>query len=477
MNIAFIGLGKLGFPCAVALAMKGHRVFGYDTDAALIARYRAGHVPPFEPGLDQQYAACRERISFCRTIDEAVAASEFVFVAAPTPHAPTHDGSRPYDGVPRDFDNAILRDCLTSIGRAIESALDESSDGPFRTVLIISTVTPGTTLRTLAPALERGAGRPLGDGWGLVYNPFFIGQSTVVQDFLNPEFVLAGHAPSDEARERTQREVERLYATLHAKPIRQMGFTEAECVKLCYNTYLGLKVVFANTVMELCHHLPDCDCDTVNGALKLATDRLISAKYMDGGMADGGPCHGRDQMAMSFAVQRLGLSFDIFDTINRARDAQTGFLAKLVEQHRTDPRGHARPVVILGTAFKPHTNQTQGSPSLLLASILRERGIEPVLHDPAVAPNAPLPTSPAVYVLATRWPEYRTWRFGPADVIIDPWRTLAHAPVGSVNPGATLVSVGRGPASPERGAATDTDRDEPVVRVATTGAARPVRAA
>jgi len=277
----------------------------------------------------------------------------------------------------------------------------------------------------LGPATEKAAGLRIGDGWTMVYNPFFIGQSTVVQDFLNPEFVLLGTPANNADMGEGERVARELYGSLHSQPICPMTWTEAETVKLAYNTYLGLKVLFANTVMEMCHRMPDANCDVVNATLKLAKDRLISPKYMDGGMADGGPCHGRDQMAMSYTAQRLGLRFNIFDTINHGRDAQTGWLADLIQTHRA-----GRPVVLLGMAFKPNTNQTQGSPAVLLANILRQRGVFPVMHDPVLRPDAELPDRPAVYFISTRWAEYKNFAFKPGDTVIDPWRMMTKVPEG-----------------------------------------------
>jgi len=455
MKIAFIGVGKLGFPCAVALAMKGHEVFCFDTNKKLMEGYKRGEVTPFEPGLDEQYASCRHLMHYCETVNDAVRQSDAIYVAVPTPHAPSHDGSLPYDGVPRDFDNSIIESSLEEVGRAIKA---NKSDGRYRTILVISTVTPGTMNNILGPATERGAESKIGDGWTMVYNPFFIGQSTVVRDFLNPEFVLLGcppprkdmainaTTPADSGKgEEVARE---LYATLHNSPIRPMTWTEAECVKLCYNTYLGLKVLFANTVMEVCHRLPDADCDVVNATLKLATDRLVSPKYMDGGMADGGPCHGRDQMAMSYTAREVEVKFNIFDVINFGRDQQTAWLADQVMQHRA-----GRPVVLLGMAFKPNTNQTQGSPAILLANILRQRGIFPILHDPAIRPDAELPTAPALYFISTNWKQYKDFKFQPGDTVIDPWRMINPR---SVAEGVELISLGVGKRHARKGIAEQT---------------------
>jgi UDPglucose 6-dehydrogenase len=438
MKIAFIGLGKLGFPCAVALAMKGHDVYGYDNDSRLIEGYERGEVTPFEPGLPEQYQSCRKRMHYCGSIDDAIAASDHIFVAVPTPHAPMHDGSFPYDGVGRNFDNSIIRDCLVEVGRAIGK---HAGDGRFRTVLVISTTTPTTMVEDLGPATVKAVGLPIGSGWTMVYNPFFIGQSTVVKDFLNPEFVLLGVPQNDQGKVadhgRGEEVARELYGSLHTSPICPMTWTEAECVKLCYNTYLGLKVLFANSVMELCHRLPGASCDVVNATLKLAKDRLVSTKYMDGGMADGGPCHGRDQMAMSFVAQKLGLSFNIFDSINHGRDAQTAYLADLIQNEAN--RGGGRPIVLLGMAFKQGTNQTQGSPAILLANILQQRGVEPILHDPVIKPYTEMPVEPAVYFISTRWPEYKGFKFRKGDTVIDPWRMIKEVPAG-----VELIPVGVG---------------------------------
>ena len=423
MNIAFIGIGKLGFPCAVALGLNNHKVFCYDTSADLVAGYKRGEVTPFEPGLPEQYAQAKSNMIYCQTIDEAVAASDAIFVAVPTPHSPQHDGSFPYDGVARDFDNTPIRSCLTEIGKAIGKHF--KTDGRTRTILVISTTTPGTMVEDLGPATERAVGRTIGDGWTMVYNPFFIGQSTVVKDFLNPEFVLLGTPARNADRGEGERVARKLYGSLHSQPICPMTWTEAETVKLSYNTYLGLKVLFANTVMEICHRMPDANCDVVNATLKLAKDRLVSTKYMDGGMADGGPCHGRDQMALSYTAQKLGISFNIFDAINHGRDAQTAWLADQIIAHR-----NGRPVVLLGMAFKQDTNQTQGSPAILLANILRQKGVFPVMHDPAIRPDAELPDRPAIYFISTRWNEYKKFAFKAGDTVIDPWRMLSSVPEG-----------------------------------------------
>jgi len=210
----------------------------------------------------------------------------------------------------------------------------------------------------------------------------------------------------------------------------------AETIKVTYNTFLGAKLVFANAVMELCHDL-GADVDEVTGALGMAHRRLISPAYLTGGMGDGGGCHPRDNLALSWLAKRLGLSFDLFGTMMQARDAQTRWLADLTAEWAALTR---LPVVILGKAYKPGTNITAGSPALLLADLLGRRDPELLANhwDPHVDTVAVVTNlSPAVYVVATRHPEFAEMEFKAGSVVVDPWRYLPD------QEGVTVVRVGR----------------------------------
>ena len=161
---------------------------------------------------------------------------------------------------------------------------------------------------------------------------------------------------------------------------------------------------------------------------------MISSQYLTGGMGDGGGCHPRDNIALSHLARELGLSFDWFENVMLQRERQTEWLADLVEEH-----AEGRPIVILGRSFKPETNIVTGSPSLLLANILRERGVEISLWDPHCGdPVDPPNRQPRCYFVGTRHPEFATYPFEDGSVVLDPWRFVA-AP-----PGVRVVRVGIG---------------------------------
>ena len=247
---------------------------------------------------------------------------------------------------------------------------------------------------------------------------------TTMRDFLHPEFVLLGADGPDSATK-----VEAFYATLTDSPICRMSIDSAELTKVAYNTYIGMKIVFANTLMEICHKSPGANVDDVTGALKKAHRRLISPHYLDGGMGDGGGCHPRDNIAMSWLARELPLSHDIFENMMIARDNQTEWLADLM-------CAHDLPKAIVGYSFKTGTDLTVGSPALLLKAILEERGIHPFLYDPHVE-GAQLDLSklaPHVFLIGAKHPEFTSVTFPKGSVVIDPWRYLGPAGWNDAHP-------------------------------------------
>ncbi len=429
MRVGFIGLGKLGMPCAVAMASRGHDVLGYDIDQQLMSkrarRYKetaADGVSDFNPCLAQS------TLEF-GSLAEVVAHAELLFVAVQTPHAPAFEGVTPLPAERADFNYAFLVQAVRSIVAHAHQAT---------TLVVVSTVLPGTLRREVLPLLPQHV--------SMAYNPYFIAMGTAMQDFLYPEFVLCG-CDDQAASERLRA----FYRTITDAPFYATSLESAELAKVAYNTFIGMKIAFANTVMEVCHKLPGADPDAVVGALQLATRRLVSGKYLTGGMGDGGGCHPRDNIAMSWLARELNLSYDWFENLMIARERQTEWLASLME-------AHPLPKAILGYSFKPESNITQGSPALLLRHLLEARGHQVLMYDPLVDPHV-LDVSalePMVFLIGAKHRAFEDLRFPGGSVVIDPWRYLHNT-----QPDVRLVSVGRpsgdnGATSERPSAATDT---------------------
>ena len=424
MDVGMIGLGKLGLPTAVTFAKSGHRVRGFDVSQEALMRYRQGVSGLAEPDMDLhlQDALSGQSLEIVETVDEAVQQSELVFIAVQTPHRPEYDGTRPGTTAGPDFDYTHLEAAISQVAKAMHT-----TNRGYKAVVVISTVLPGTTRTRLAPIMEKILG-PVDQAWSLYYNPSFIAMGQTMRDMLKPEFVLVGVSDST-VREGVGSEMARFYRKLHNAPQRFMSWEEAEAVKCFYNTFIGLKIIFANTVMQLCHDLT-ADSDTVLGTLMEATDRVVSPRYLAGGMGDGGACHPRDNLALSSLSRRLGLDYDLFEFVMKTRQAQTEWLADLL-------CAEDLPKVILGRTYKPFTNLTDGSPSILLENILRERGHDVLSLDPTTDCDMSIP-GPSAILIGTPWPVFKTIDYHEGSVIIDPWGFLESRPEG-----CELVRVGR----------------------------------
>ena len=406
-KIGLVGLGKLGMPVALAISMKGHDIMGYDIDPKKMQKERFPHReigPNGEPSIELLLR--KSNIQF-GLLTEVVRHAEIIFVAVQTPHEPRYEGVIRLPEERVDFDYSHLVKAVDQLANVIKE------NGEDKIVIIISTVLPGTIRREILPVLNNHV--------KLCYNPFFIAMGTTINDFLNPEFVLFG-VRDKEAAERTKG----FYGTLHKKPFYETTIENAELIKVAYNTFITMKICFTNTLMEVCHKIPGCNVDAVTDALALATDRLLSPRYMRGGMGDGGGCHPRDNIALSWLARELNLSYDWFENVMLCRENQTEWLDDIIEDHHRRRGYRNRVVGIYGKAFKAGTNLTVGSPAILLANILKERGFEVQMYDPHVD-NGPCPfEGEGVYFIGTNHKEFCApgWRFPRGSVVIDPWRYI-----------------------------------------------------
>lgn len=396
-NVGWIGLGKLGGPCAAALAHHGgHDLFGYDVRG----------VEPSTYDFDGQPA-----INLMPSVDQVVKMTDdVVYVAVQTPHAPAYGGETPTPLEPREFEYAYL---INAVRAVCTSAATQQK---HITLVVVSTVLPGTFDRYLRPLLNEYV-QP-------VYHPFFIAMGTVVDDFTSPEMTIFGVDQPGVVDH-----VLDLYASIHRAPAPTMSIASAELLKVAYNTYISMKIVYVNLLAEMCEHT-GADVDDVTEALALATQRIVSPRYLRAGMGDGGACHPRDNVALSALAQRYDLSSDLMGFLNEARDRQAFWFARTVDHWR---RLTGLPVVLLGRSYKPNVTLTDGSPALLLAHALRQFDV-PFKHREFDY----VPDQPRVFFVATQHDTYRDMTYPAGSVVIDPFGY-----VEVDDPAVTLVTPGR----------------------------------
>lgn len=409
--VGFVGMGKLGLPVAVGMANQGHIVCGYDIAPHINSTNHPKDVfHSKEAGFDGTGDIAplleRTKLRFLDDLRDVVEVSNIIFVAVQTPHDPKFEGCTRLPKERQDFDYQYLCKSIEDIDRICASLQKETI------VVIISTVLPGTLQKHIIPKLSGYV--------KLCYNPYFIAMGTVLKDFFQPEFVLFGC--NDQAVIDTMKQ---FYATISPAPVFATTIETAELIKVCYNTMISTKIAFANTVMEMCDKIPNTNVDHVTHAMQLATNRICSGAYLKGGMGDGGGCHPRDNIAMSWLSNQLGLRYNLFDAIMTAREEQTEYLADLIDKYY---KKYAYPVVILGKAFKPNTNMVTGSPSILLYNLLKERQLPCTMYDPHTDPDAEAPwgNTPTIFFVGTKHEEFMYCTYPSGSIIIDPHRYIQY---------------------------------------------------
>lgn len=397
MKVGFVGLGKLGLPVSVAMVQRGHEVFGYEVNVNKRENYRIGKANLYEPDINHKLGeAVRSGLHIVDSIKEIVKPSKIIFLAVQTPSKTDHS-----------FDTSYLLQATEKIGFELRQCPDR------KVIAVISTILPGTIRSQVAPVLRTSSQKNVGESIGLCYNASFIAMGRVIEDFYNPEFVLIGESDSDSGRL-----LEEFYESIVSKgiPILHMTWENAEIVKMAYNTMIGFKIVYANTLMELCHKLPGADIDVISNTLSKAYLRIASGLYLRGGMSDGGPCHPRDNLALSWLANKMDLSTDPFGYVMKARRAQCEWLANLLMSYQL-------PIVIMGIRFKPDTNLTDDSASLVVKDILVDKGCTVFMYDPMVQPVHP-PDTPSVFLITLNEPFVKNFKYPEGSIVIDPWRCL-----------------------------------------------------
>lgn len=392
-SIGFIGLGKLGLPCAEVMS-EHYNVLGYDV------------IPPI---------SCKFPIS--SNLKSLVESSDLIFIAVPTPHSPEYDGSKPISDLPpKDFDYSIVEEVLSEVNQYANKS---------QLVILISTVLPGTVRNQLIQHITNTR---------FIYNPYLIAMGSVKWDMINPECVIIGTEygkPTDDSQLLID-----FYKPLMANdPIYHVGtWDEAESIKIFYNTFISAKLSLVNMIQDVAEKNGNINVDVVTTALKTATQRIVSPRYLTAGMGDAGACHPRDNIALRYLSERLNLGYDLFQTIMYSRDIQAKNIAlKLI----TLSDEHNLPIVIHGKSYKPGIPYEIGSYSLLIGNFIEQEGYKVNYADPLTGDTW---HGPAIILIAHNADvtyEYTDVKLDTnkfyfdikeGSVILDLWRTITDIP-------------------------------------------------
>ncbi len=355
-NISVIGIGKLGASMMAGFAEVGFNTIGYDIDANKISLINQGKAPVEETDLDFFINKNKKKIKATDDIQFAIDHSEISFIVVPTPS--NNDGA---------FTSKPALDVFEKIGLALKN---KSS---YHVVVLTSTVLPGITRSLLIPALEKSSGKQCGLDFGICYNPEFIALGSVINDFLNPDFYLLGEfdKKSGNLLEQVHNKVSR-----NSAPVKRMTIENAELAKIALNSFVTMKISFANILADLCMKIPSGDVDKVSSALGL--DSRIGRKYLTGGMGFAGPCFPRDNVALNYFGKKVGADTEL---LKENHEYNERLNSKIFENLLTLIID-CKKIAVLGLSYKPNSFLVEKSPGVDLSNLLFSKGFDVKCFDP-----------------------------------------------------------------------------------------------
>lgn len=363
-NIAVVGTGYVGLVTGVCLAETGNQLICVDIDPAKIELLEAGEVPIYEPGLDKllERSIRERRIRFTLDLEQAVLASEIIFLCLPTP--PDGDGA------------ADLRFVL-GVAEQIGHILAAHPSTGYKVIVDKSTVPVGTSDRVrdavhkLAPDAE----------FDIVSNPEFLREGFAVEDCLRPERIVIGTSSKRAAEIMSD-----LFSSFvrSGNPIYVTSERSAELAKYAANSFIAMRISFINEMANLCEDL-GADIDDLRKIL--GSDSRIGKRYLFPGLGYGGSCFPKDVKAILRTASENQSTLEVIAAVERANKAQPlRFFNKILMHFGGSIAGMQ--FAAWGLAFKANTDDVRESPAFALIDLLIEAGASVVGYDPEAAEPA-----------------------------------------------------------------------------------------
>jgi GDP-mannose 6-dehydrogenase len=355
MRVVVVGLGYVGSVCSACLSSRGHEVVGVDLSGWKVDCIERGESPIVERQLGELIAEGRRagRLRATTDLAGAMPGTDLVLLCVGTPSAA--DGSL-------DLSHSVR--AAEEVGRGL------ASTGRWTTVVMRSTMLPGSVAETLRPALERSAGMAAGRDFGVAYNPEFLREGSAVRDFFEAEVTVIG---ADDPRSGDA--LADLYrGTVGGEHVR-VPVRTAEMLKYVNNAYHALKVAFANEVGRWAK-LEAVDSHQVMDLFCRDTRLNLGSAYLKPGFAFGGSCLPKDLRAFHHRARVHDLDLPVIAAVMRSNDRHVEEAIHLIERFRK------RRVGVLGLSFKAGTDDLRESPILRVVGTLVGKGYSLLLHDP-----------------------------------------------------------------------------------------------
>jgi len=362
MKIGIVGLGFVGLSLTSVLASKGYEVIGIDVDKEKQKKINNGISPFFEPELEnllknglKKKLEISDDFSLIRNCD-------FIFVTVGTPQ--NTDGS---------INLSIIKKAVSIIGQNLQ----RSKKKPI--ILVKSTVIPGTMQKTILPILEKKSNKKSGKDFGLISNPEFLQESTAIRDTKFPHVVVLGGYETE-----FMKKTKKLFTELHPNvPVIITNHQTAEMIKYANNSFLATKISFINQLSNICQKIPGANVDDI--AKTIGLDPRIGMLFLNAGPGYGGSCLPKDMKALINFANTTGVTPTLLNAVEDVNTKQLKQIISIIKQRLGNLT--SKKITILGTAFKPNTDDIRDSIAIELIKKLQKMKVNVTIHDPKAMKN------------------------------------------------------------------------------------------
>ena len=357
MNIAVVGLGFVGLTLSSVLASKNNNVIGIDTDNQKCLEIRNGILPLFEPDLEKTLRIGLKKKLTVSNNFSLIKNCDMIFVTVGTPQKP--NGA---------IELSMIKKATASIGQIVR----KSKKNPI--IFIKSTVVPGTTQNVILPILEKKSGKKADRGFGVILNPEFLQESNAIRDTKYPHTIVLGGKQS-----KYMKKAKIFFSKMHPNvPIVITNFQTAEMIKYANNSFLATKISFINQLSNICQNIPGTNIDDISKTIGL--DPRIGKLFLNAGPGYGGACLPKDMSALINFADKIGVKPMLLNAVEKTNHEQINNIVSLMKKilgNITSKR-----ITILGTAFKPNTDDVRDSKSIELIKKLLKNKAKITIHDP-----------------------------------------------------------------------------------------------
>lgn len=358
MNICVVGTGYVGLVAGTCLAEMGNTVVCVDNDNDKLNKLRNGIVPIFEPGLEEMIVSntSENRLSFSNNLKTAVENSTICFIAVGTPQG--EDGSA---------DLKYVCQVAEEIGKAING---------YKVIVDKSTVPVGTAEKVTEIIKKQTTHE-----FDVVSNPEFLKQGAAVDDFLKPDRVVIGSNS-----QRATEIMKELYAPFlrTGNPVIIMDVKSAEMTKYASNSFLAVKISYANEIANICEKV-GANAEMVR--IGMCADKRIGSQFLFPGLGYGGSCFPKDVKALIKTAKENGCEAELITSADKVnKNQRLLFVEKITKYFEEDLSD--KTFAVWGLAFKPKTDDMREAPSITIINELLKKGAKIQAYDPKAMQTA-----------------------------------------------------------------------------------------